>query len=113
MNRGEILRDAENKINGERDAVYGHPLENHKRIALLWQVILGTEISPAEVALCMLAVKVARLVQTPDHEDSYIDLCGYAAIAGELAANPSMDEAKKDYVEMRSNWAKVAEEHRG
>jgi Domain of unknown function (DUF6378) len=86
MNRGEILASAEDKINGERDAVYGHPLENHKRIALLWQVILGTEISPAEVALCMLAVKVARLVQTPDHEDSYIDLCGYAAIAGELAS---------------------------
>ena len=86
MNRTEFLTEAENKINGERDSVYGHPLENHQRIALLWQVILGTEISPAEVAMCMLAVKVARLIQTPDHEDSYIDLCGYAAIAGELAS---------------------------
>ena len=60
MNRGDFLASAEDKINGERDAVYGDPLENHKRIALLWQVILGTEISPAEVALCMLMVKVAR-----------------------------------------------------
>ena len=85
MKRGDFLASAEDKINGERDSVYGPPLENHKRIAQLWQVVLGTEISPSEVALCMLLVKVARLVQTPDHEDSYIDLCGYAAIAGELA----------------------------
>ena len=85
MNRMEILASAEEKVNGERDSVYGPPLENHKRIAIIWGVILGTEISPAEVALCMLGVKVARLVQTPEHEDSYIDLVGYAAIAGELA----------------------------
>jgi hypothetical protein len=86
MNRTEILTEAGNLINGERDATYGEPLTNHKRIALLWQVVLGTEISPAEVAICMALVKIARLVQTPNHEDSYIDLVGYAAIAGEVAA---------------------------
>lgn len=85
MNRTEILNAAGDLINGERDNIYGDPLDNHKRIASLWQVVLGTEISPAEVAICMALVKVARLVQTPDHEDSYIDLCGYAAIAGEVA----------------------------
>lgn len=84
MNRSEILDEADRIINGVRDATYGDPLTNHKRIAQLWQVVLGTEISPAEVALCMALVKIARLVQTPDHEDSYIDLCGYAAIAGEM-----------------------------
>ena len=86
MNRDEILTSAGNLINGERDATYGEPLINHQRIAVLWQVVLGTEISPAEVAICMALVKIARLVQTPDHEDSYIDLVGYAAIAGEVAA---------------------------
>ena len=86
MNRSEFLIEAGNLINGERDSVYGEPLVNHQRIAQLWQVVLGTEISPAEVAICMALVKIARLVQTPDHEDSYIDLVGYAAIAGEVAA---------------------------
>ena len=86
MNRSEILAEADKLINGERDGVYGDPLVNHKRIALLWQVVLGTEISPAEVAICMALVKIARLVQTPDHEDSYIDLVGYAAIAAEVAS---------------------------
>ena len=87
INRSEILKQAEKYINGEKDEVYGAPLINHKRIALLWQVVLGTEISPAEVAICMALVKVARLVQTPDHEDSYIDAAAYMAIAGEVASS--------------------------
>ena len=86
LNRTEILNEASRLINGERDEIYGTPLVNHQRIALLWQVVLGTEISPAEVAICMALVKVARLVQTPDHEDSFIDATAYMAIAGEVAA---------------------------
>lgn len=85
MNRTEILNEASRLIEGERDDIYGTPLTNHKRIALLWQVVLGTEISPAEVAICMALVKVARLVNTPDHQDSFIDAAAYMAIAGEIA----------------------------
>jgi hypothetical protein len=33
----------------------------------------------------MALVKISRLVQTPDHEDSYVDGAAYIAIAGELA----------------------------
>ena len=87
MNRSEILAQAEKYINGEKDEVYGTPLINHKRISLLWQVVFGIEISPAEVAICMALVKVSRLVQTPDHEDSYIDAAAYMAIAGEVASS--------------------------
>ena len=84
MNRKEILEEAINLTHGERDNVYGEPLINHQRIARGWEVILGTEISPAEVALCLAWLKIARLVETPDHMDSYIDLCAYGAIAGEI-----------------------------
>jgi len=31
----------------------------------------------------MIAVKLSRLIETPDHEDSWIDICGYAALGGE------------------------------
>jgi hypothetical protein len=34
------------------------------------------------VALMMDWVKTARLLQTPDHEDSWIDKCGYSALGG-------------------------------
>lgn len=85
MDRNQILDEAKRLTSVDRQKNYGEPLINHQRIAQLWQVILGTEISPAEVALCMCAVKIARLVETPQHEDSYIDLVAYAAIAGEIS----------------------------
>ena len=33
----------------------------------------------------MALVKIARLIETKNHEDSYLDLVAYSAIAGELA----------------------------
>lgn len=85
MNRSQILRTAEDLISTERDKIYGDPFMNHDRIAKLWSVLLEKEITPSQVALCMVMVKAARLVQTPDHEDSFIDGSAYFAIAGELA----------------------------
>jgi hypothetical protein len=85
MNRGNILDEAKRLIHTDRQKDYGHPLINHQRIASLWSVILEKEITPAQVALCMAMVKTARLVQTPEHEDSYIDGAAYFAIAGELS----------------------------
>ena len=84
MNRGNILDEAKRLIHTDRQKDYGHPLINHQRIAKLWSVILEKEITPAQAALCMAMVKAARLVQTPNHEDSYIDGAAYFAIAGEL-----------------------------
>ena len=85
MNRGQILDEAKRLIHTDRQKDYGHPLINHQRIASLWSVILEKEITPAQAALCMAMVKAARLVQTPQHEDSYIDGAAYFAIAGELS----------------------------
>lgn len=65
----------------ERGENYDHPLPNHQRIAALWSVVLGTTVTPLQVVQCMMAVKLARLIATPDHRDSLIDLCGYAACA--------------------------------
>ena len=85
MHRSKILKDAEFLINNDREKDYGHPKINHGRIADLWSVVLERKIEPHEVALCMALVKISRLVQTPDHEDSYVDGAVYIAIAGELA----------------------------
>jgi hypothetical protein len=85
MHRSKILQDAEYLINNDREKDYGHPKINHGRIADLWSVVLERKIEPHEVALCMALVKVSRLVQTSDHEDSYVDAAAYLAIAGELA----------------------------
>lgn len=85
MNRGEILDEAKRLTHGDRNKNYGTPYTNHKRIADIWSVILEQEITPAQVALCMVGVKIARLVETPDHLDSFVDGCAYFAISGELS----------------------------
>jgi len=85
MTREEILNEAIRLTSTDRQKNYGKPLVNHQRIATIWSVILGAEITPSQVALCMAGVKIARLVETPNHEDSFIDAAAYIAIAGEIA----------------------------
>jgi len=83
MNRKELLSEA-TKIVASRGKDYGDIKTNHKRIADLWSVILEKEIKPTDVAMCMIAVKMARLIETPEHQDSWVDIAGYAAIAAEI-----------------------------
>jgi Domain of unknown function (DUF6378) len=89
MDRQKILDDASALINGDRAKAYGDALDNHRRIAAGWSVILGKEVKPHEVALCMGWVKMARLVVSEDHADSYIDGAAYFALAGEIQQRDS------------------------
>lgn len=73
-------------VNGERMDAYGHPLPNHQRIADFWTVRLGDKLKPGariephEAAAMMRLVKEARLMHTPGHPDSLIDLSGYVEV---------------------------------
>jgi hypothetical protein len=79
-------------ILSERGSVYGSSRTNHERISELWSGYLGDYISPMQVAMCMLLVKVSRLTETPNHKDSIKDLVGYAAIYNEL-----LDSYEEDF----------------
>jgi|TARA_R110000782_G_C14503692_1_gene378943 hypothetical protein len=83
MKRAEVLKKAELMINGPRAKDYGDSYTNHERIAKMWSVLLGKEVTVAQVYQCMIAVKLSRLIQTPEHEDSWLDICGYGALGGE------------------------------
>jgi len=83
--RTQILEDASRLVSGDRESAYGAPAENFERVAAGWRVILKTDVTPSQVALCLAWLKIARLVNTPTHEDSFVDMAGYAALAGELA----------------------------
>lgn len=79
-----MLQKAELTIQGDRQRDYGDKLQNFSQIAMLWQGTLATKlqpdaaITPEDVALCMIQVKIARLAKSPDHEDSLLDVAGYA-----------------------------------
>ncbi len=85
MNRDQILTRAGRLVSGQRDAEYGHPAINLARIGQLWAVILGHPVEAHEVALCLAMVKAARLIANPGHQDSWVDMAGYAAIGGEVS----------------------------
>jgi len=84
MDKVEALQAAINAV-AERGENYGGVRENHLRIARLWSVVLGQDVTPEQVALCMTCLKVARLIETPDHEDSWVDIAGYGACGVEIA----------------------------
>lgn len=85
MNRTEILAKAMTLTVGDRNEQNGDPKENHIRIAKIWSVVLGIEVEPYQVALCMAGLKLARLAYNEKILDSYIDGAAYLAIAGEIA----------------------------
>tara|TARA_R110000744_G_scaffold38327_1_gene87800 strand:+ start:576 stop:863 length:288 start_codon:yes stop_codon:yes gene_type:complete len=82
-NRKNTLVKASALITGERASEYGDAYENHERIAKIWSVLLTKDITVEQVYQCMIAVKLSRLIETPNHEDSYVDICGYSALASE------------------------------
>jgi hypothetical protein len=62
----------------KRGRDYGDPLPNFQRIAAFWSVVFGQPVTPQQVAQCMRLVKESRLIATPGHRDSLVDICGYA-----------------------------------
>ena len=79
----EILEQTIRIVTGQRQQDYGDKVVNHRNIADLWSSYLNKKISPHDVAICMLLVKVARL-KNRKTKDCYVDMAGYAAIAGEI-----------------------------
>ena len=82
MNKNELLDACKVALNS-RGQHYGKVLENHNRIAKIWSIILGSDVTEEQVALMMVGLKVARLIETPDHQDSILDIAGYAAVMSE------------------------------
>ena len=73
-----LLEEAQSIIKGARQESYGRALESFTRIGKLWEQVLGVEISPEQVALCLVQLKVSRAVSSPTHRDSWVDIAGYA-----------------------------------
>lgn len=85
MTRTEILSAAEKAITGQRTQDYGRAENSFCDIAALWSAYKYVDFTPHDVAVMMALMKIARIKTGHDVADSYVDLCGYGAIAGELA----------------------------
>jgi hypothetical protein len=75
----EKLFDEARLLTQDRGRIYGSPYTNHKRIAEIWSGIFDFPITPHQVVLAMVGLKLARLVETPSHHDSVADAVAYMA----------------------------------
>ena len=81
----DICQKASEYVSGDREATHGDKLENHTDIAKLWSAYLGKDITPTQAAVMMMLLKVARTKVGKFNIDDYIDMAGYAGVAGEVA----------------------------
>lgn len=74
-----ILEEALDITTKARKNSYGNPSDDFARASSMYQPILESNIDPRlKHALLMIQVKISRLLNTPDHHDSLVDIAGYA-----------------------------------
>lgn len=74
-----ILEEAAKLTSKDRQEVYGHPADDFAKVGQMTWPILKSDLDPRlRHALYMIQVKVARLLNTPMHRDSIVDIAGYA-----------------------------------
>ena len=97
MLRKELLEKAIEITEGARQQHYGTPEDNFSRIAEYWQTYLRQTqlvdgqiiLCPHDVAVMMILMKVARLAADHLHDDSWLDIAGYASCGSECAMKDS------------------------
>ena len=82
--RAEQLLEHAAGVVSRRRRKYGEPLELFEQVATRWSQVIGTKVTPAQVVICLIDLKVARLTHDPRHLDSITDIAGYAGIMAEL-----------------------------
>ena len=74
-----ILEEANEHVNEGRQAIYGHPADDFTKVSSAARALgIDPTNGPLDHALYMVLVKLSRLVQTPGHHDSIVDIAGYA-----------------------------------
>jgi hypothetical protein len=84
-----VLEEANRLIYGDRRKDYGDCTASFQRIADMWALVLGSEVSADQVALCLIQLKVARACNDADKgavikRDSIVDIAGYAGCLGQM-----------------------------
>jgi len=95
------LQEASLLINKDRNNEYGEPHENFMSIANMLNELLkpvlaeGAKLGPEHVTMIMMAVKLSRMVTSPTKFDTYVDICGYAAVGWEAVRIEEAKNVKK------------------
>lgn len=95
MTPEDLAAYAARLVNDDRAQLYGHPLDNLTRAANIWSVILEVDVTPEQVALCMVGLKIARQVHR-ETSDNIADAIGYLLTYGMIGEERARrDTARK------------------
>ena len=82
----ETLLHSAADILAERGRAYGDAAVSMDKVAQRWSLTVGRSVTPAEVVLCLIDLKLVRLAHDPKHLDSAVDVAGYAALLPEVTS---------------------------
>ena len=85
LSRASILAAARDAVLRDRAATHGDVESSFAHLAAVWSARLGLTVTPAQVALMLVDLKVTRAWGNPSHGDNWVDIAGYAACGGEIA----------------------------
>lgn len=85
LTKQDILNIAGNIIAGNRKECYGEAENSFNTIAKMWSAYLNYNVTSEDVANMMILLKVARNASGKYKTDNWIDICGYAALGGEIS----------------------------
>lgn len=98
--REGALREAIKLICGDRNETYGGPVQNFTRGAAMMRAYMGDRsmysFTATDYAAFNVIIKLARVANSPEHRDSWVDMAGYAALGLECAHSPSLSAVKKE-----------------
>ena len=83
MNGAMLLAHAAGVVE-KRRSDYGEPEDLFEHVAARWSQVLGIRITAAQVAVCLMDLKMARLAHDPRHLDSLVNVLGYGACVREI-----------------------------
>jgi hypothetical protein len=78
-----VVGEALALVAGDHQDAYGDAEESFGRIAALWAPVLDIDVTPQQVALCLMQLRVAQYVHG-EQRGSLVEIVEYAALLGQL-----------------------------
>ena len=87
MTREQCLNKALDVLD-DRDTQHGRAEDNFDLCAQLWKESFNTNFKTEDIPLAMILLKMSRILSKEHaNTDDYVDICGYSALACEIATD--------------------------